>query len=203
MAVNVLRIIKVIHYHTRRSCAKTVCTYDAGVSWFGKSYVSRWLAPHIGAVHLRVDDLRLAIFGADRLELYTPENKALVNNASLYAVRQILQSEQAHVVHDGNHNSKNVRRTISNQANALGATAIVVWVRTPLAVAKERTEVRKITEGHDLFEPDLVEKMAKRLEEPKEDELVITLDGEADASTQQEQFDAQWAALIAGHKRME
>ena len=56
----------------------------------GKSYVSRWLAPHTDAVYLRVDDLRLAMFGEDRPELYTPENKALVNNASKYAMEQIL-----------------------------------------------------------------------------------------------------------------
>jgi predicted kinase len=81
----------------------------------GKSYVSRWLTPHIGAVHLRVDDLRLAMFGIDRPELYTPENKALVNNASQYAMRQILKSGQAHIVHDANHNVRSVRLDITKK----------------------------------------------------------------------------------------
>jgi predicted kinase len=163
----------------------------------GKSYVSRWLALHVGAVHLRVDDLRLAMFGADRPELYTPENKTLVNNASQYAMRQILKSGQAHVVHDANHNAKSVRRDITKMAAKHDGVAVVVWVQTPLEVAKERTEVRKITEGHELFEPNLVEKMAKRLEEPDGHEIVIIIDGQASASEQQESFDAQWAAITS------
>ena len=167
----------------------------------GKSYVSKWLAPHIGAVHLRVDDLRLAMFGVDRPELYTQENKTLVNNASQYAVRQILESDQAHVVHDANHNAKQLRQTIADNANAAGAIAIVVWVQTPLEVAKERTEIRKVTEGHELFEPGLVEKMAKHLEEPGEDELVITIDGLMSAQDQLKSFEEQLAAIEIGTSR--
>jgi predicted kinase len=164
----------------------------------GKSYVSRWLAPHVGAVYLRVDELRLAMFGPDRPELYIPENKALVNNASQYAMIQILKSGQASVVQDANHNAKKVRQEIASKAASYGATAIVVWVQSPLEVAKERTEVRKVTEGHELFEPNLVEKMAKRLEEPGADELVITVDGQASASEQQKSFDEQLAVIEAG-----
>jgi predicted kinase len=163
----------------------------------GKSYISRWLTPHIGAVHLRVDDLRLAMFGPDRLELYTSENKALVNNASQYAMEQILKSGQAHVVHDANHNARSVRRDIANKVVKQGGVAIVVWVQTPLEIAKRRAEIRRVTEGHELFEPNLVEKMAKRLEEPNDHELVITIDGEASAAEQQESFDKQWAAIKA------
>jgi predicted kinase len=163
----------------------------------GKSYTSRWLVPHMKAVYLRVDELRLAMFGSDRPELYTPENKALVNNASRYAMVQILKSGQAHVVHDANHNTRSVRLGIANEAAKHGATAIVVWVKTPLEVAKERTEIRKVAEGHELFEPNLVEKMARRLEEPSMGELVITINGEASATDQQKSFDEQLAAIEA------
>lgn len=164
----------------------------------GKSYVSRWLAPHVGGVYLRVDELRLAMFGSDRPELYTPENKALVNNASRYAIRQILKSGQANVIHDANlHNAREARQDIARDAADCRAKAIVVWVQTPLDIAKERTETRKITEGHELFEPNLVEKMAKRLEEPGADELVITIDGLATEEEQRKSFDEQWGAIAA------
>lgn len=161
----------------------------------GKSYVSRWLAPHVGAVHLRVDDLRLAMFGPDRPELYIPENKALVNNAAGYAAMQVLRSGQAHIILDANHNAKSVRKDIAKKITDAGGIAVVVWVRTPLSLAKGRTEVRKITEGHELFEPNLVEKMARRLEEPGVDELVIVIDGQASTLEQQESFDRQWRDL--------
>lgn len=164
----------------------------------GKSYVSRWLTPHAGAVYLRADELRLAMFGFDRPELYTPKNKALVNNANRYAMAQILKSRQAHVVLDANHNAKSVRLAIANEAAKHDAATIVVWVQTPLEIAKERTVVRERTEGHVLFESGLVEKMAKRLEEPDTDELVITINGRATAREQQKSFDKQLAVIEAG-----
>lgn len=114
-------------------------------------------------------------------------NKALVNNANRYAMAQM----QVHVVLDANHNARKVRQDITKEAAEHGAAAIVVWVQTPLDIAKKRTEVRKITEGHELFEHGLVEKMAKRLEEPDEREIVITIDGQATADEQQKSFDEQ------------
>lgn len=164
----------------------------------GKSYVSRWLTPHVGAVYLRADELRLAMFGEDRPDLYTPENKALVNNANSYAMRQILKSGQANIVLDANHNAVEVRRAIAETAKTLDATPVVVWVKTPLDVAKRRTEERTITEGHVLFEPNLVEKMARRLEAPAADEMVIVIEGQASAEAQQVSFDEQLAAIEAG-----
>lgn len=158
----------------------------------GKSHVSRWLAPHIGAVHLRTDELRLAMFGKDRPELYTAVNKALVNNASRYALAQILKSNQVNVVQDANHNAKKLRQDIAKDALKQGAEAIVIHVQTPLHVAKQRAEIRTITEGHQLFEPNIVEKMARRLEAPSSDELVITIDGQATTDEQIKSFDKQW-----------
>lgn len=161
----------------------------------GKSYVSHWLTPRVNAVYLRADELRLAMFGVDRANLYTPENKALVNNATNYAMVQILKSNQANVVLDANHNATHVRRTISKTVKTLEATPVVVWVKTPLDIAKRRTEERTIAEGHVLFEPNLVEKMAKRFEAPGADELVIIIDGLSSAEAQQKSFDEQFAAI--------
>lgn len=163
----------------------------------GKSFVSKWLAPHIDGVHIRADDLRMAIFKEDRPELYTPENKAIVNDAALYMAEQILASGQAHVIFDGNNNTVERRQEIAEVAQKLGAQAVVVRVETPLDTAEKRTVTRRQTEGHVLFEPDLVRKMAARLEEPTSDETVITINGLLDAEAQQTQFDEQFARLKA------
>lgn len=164
----------------------------------GKSFVSRWLAPRVGAVHIRADDLRLAIFGEDRPELYSPENKAIVNNAALYMTEQVAGSGQANVVLDGNSNTSTRRQEIADAAKRAGAQAVVVYVDTPLDTAERRTVTRRETEGHVLFEPDLVRKMAARLEKPTTNEIVITIDGLLDAEAQQKQFDEQFARLQAG-----
>jgi predicted kinase len=162
----------------------------------GKSYVSRWLAPRTDSVCIRLDALRWAMFGEDRPELYTPENKALVNKAAVYSAQQVLQSGKANVVYDGNNiRAKEARRQIASAAREAGATAIVVWVDTPLETAKQRTVDRAKNEGHVLFEPGLVEKMAAQLEPPAADEITIRLDGLADAADQQAQFEEQFLRL--------
>lgn len=161
----------------------------------GKSYVAKWLAPHTSSVLFRVDPLRWEMFGEDRPELYTPENKALVNSAVQYAAGQVLASGLASVISDANHNQRLVRDKVRGIAKKHGAVGIVVWVDTPLETAKERTITREKTEGHKLFEENLVEKMAKRLEKPDDDEIVIRIDGLATAEEQKRQFDEQFARI--------
>lgn len=164
----------------------------------GKSYVSKWLAPHVGAVYLRADALRLAMFGEDRPELYRPENKALVNNANRYAITQILQSNVASVIYDANNGiTREQRRSFEALAAADGAKLIVVWIDTPLDIAKQRTVTREATEGHKLFAPNLVEKMAADLEAPTADEWAIRIDGLLTPEEQRAQFDEQFARLRA------
>jgi predicted kinase len=165
----------------------------------GKSFVSRWLAPHTNAVYIRADDLRLAMFGEDRPELYTPENKALVDQAARYAFDQILQSRQASVILDANNNRYKVRQSAADIARKAGAQAIVVHVNTPLDIAEQRTVTRKETEGHELFAPNLVRNMAARLEPPQAGELVITVGGLADEATQKQQFEDQLARIVAAN----
>jgi predicted kinase len=161
----------------------------------GKSYVSRWLAPRIHAVHLSVDALRLEMFGEDRPELYTPANKALVNNALQYAAARILAADVAHVVQDANHNQRHVRQKIERIAKEYGAVPIVLWVKTPEETAKQRIQSRAETEGHVIFDPNIIETMRKNTDLPTSDELVITLNGLHSTEKQQKEFDEQFAAL--------
>jgi predicted kinase len=161
----------------------------------GKSYVSKWLTSHTKSVYIRADTLRWDIFGDDRPELYLPENKAIVNNAATYMAYQILESGRANVVFDANNNKQKSRRDLALMAQKAGAKTVIIYIDTPLDVAKQRTIEREKSEGHVLFEENLVEKMATRLEEPATDELTIRIDGLADAKAQQEQFDEQFARL--------
>jgi predicted kinase len=109
-------------------------------------------------------------------------------------VGQVLESGLANAVLDANHNTLFTRDQVRMLAKEHEALGIVVWIDTPLDVAKERTEIREKTEGHKLFEENLVEKMAKRFEKP-DDELVIHIDGLADAEDQKRQFDEQFARI--------
>lgn len=161
----------------------------------GKSFVATWLTPHTKSVLIRTDPLRWAMWGGDRPELYTPENKLLTSNAARYAVAQILESGQANVVFDANHNAYADREELRAITQNTNTEVVIVWVSTPLETAKERTLQREKTEGHKLFEEGLVEKMAKRLEHPRSDEQVIHIDGLLGVDDQKRSFDEQFAQI--------
>lgn len=161
----------------------------------GKSYVARWLAEHMQAVHLQADSLRWAMFGEDRPELYTPANKALVNNALYYASEQILKTGAANVIHDAHHNQRHVREKIEVLARTYDARPVLIWVTTPEATAKKRIQSRAETEGHVIFDPNIIEKMLKSTDLPGSDELVIKIDGLQSTKEQQKSFAKQLAAL--------
>lgn len=162
----------------------------------GKSYVAEWLAPHFHAVHLRSDDLRVTMFGGDRPDLHSGENKSLVNNAFEYAYGQILQAKSSSIVMDANYNQRRLRQRIAVKARRYGAEPIVVWVKTPENVAEARIKSRAESGGHVIFDPHIIENMKKRMDVPDESERVIELDGLLTAEEQQASFDKQLALLF-------
>jgi len=157
----------------------------------GKSFVSQWLAEEYNAVHLKVDNLRFAMFDGDRPDLYTPENKALVNNAVAYVYGQIVKTRTANIILDGNFNKRSLRLENARLARKYDALPVVVWVKTPEATAEQRIKSRAETEGHVIFDPNIIQKMLKRMEVPDEREHVIVLDGLQTAEQQQADFSKQ------------
>jgi predicted kinase len=157
----------------------------------GKSFVARWLAEKFNAVHLKVDDLRFAMFEGDRSDLYTPENKALVNNAVRYVYGQIVKTRRASIILDGNFNQRSLRRDIAHSARQHKAVPVVVWVKTPEAAAAQRIKTRAETEGHVIFDPNIIQNMLKRMQPPDEHENLIVIDGLLSAEEQQREFDTQ------------
>lgn len=167
-----------------------------GAPGAGKSYVSAWLSPLVGAVHLRSDDLRLAMYGQDRLELH--RNNAYrqpLFGAMDYAARQTLAAGHS-VIYDTNTNRRSTRGSLAQAAREHGARAIVVYIDIPLATAKQRVLARAEQGGHQIFDGvEFVERLARNIEQPTADELVIRLDGQQSAARQQASFESQLAAI--------
>jgi predicted kinase len=163
----------------------------------GKSYVAEWLAPKMHAVHVRSDDLRLKMFGQNRLALHKERRYLLpVIGAMEYIAHQTLAASHS-LVHDANFNKRNVRQSYSRLAEQHQALAITVWVQAPIAIAKQRVIDRTAAGGHEHFEEDLVERMAKRIQAPSEQERVIILDGTASSQQQQVDFEQQLARITS------
>lgn len=162
----------------------------------GKSHVSEWLAKHLGAVHLRADDLRLAMFGDNPREMHTRAKTMQVVSSGAYFVQQILASGTS-VVQDANHNTLATRREVASRARNNGGTPIIIWVKTPLEIAEERAAAREAAGGLKMFDEGLVRRFARNFQEPASDELVIVIDGQHNAKQQRESFAEQFAALTA------
>jgi uncharacterized protein len=163
----------------------------------GKSYVADWLAPHLSAVHLRADDMRASIFGEVRLEHHKNwKYQRQVHNAMKYTARQILRAGYS-TIYDSNHTAVKDRQPMQEAAGELGATPILIWVKAPLELAKQRVLDREAAGGDKVFESDFVDRMAANSQPPTNDELVIELDGTQSAEEQRHSFDEQLAAIVA------
>lgn len=163
----------------------------------GKTYVARWLGPEMQAVNLRSDDLRLHMFTENKLELHTNwKYQRQVHGAMQYAAMQVLSARHS-VVYDANHNSLKSRRPMQKIAREKSAIPILVWVKTPLEVARQRVIERHESGEQEVFELSFVERMAANLQPPTGHELYIELDGTSPETEQRQSFADQLADLVA------
>lgn len=163
----------------------------------GKSYAASWLSTKMHATQLRTDDMRLAMYGQDRLELHRDRRYTKpLHNAVRYVINQSLLAGNS-VIFDANLNQRRIRAELAEAALARKGIAIVIHVQVPsLGYAERRVFERAAGGGHQTFEDDFVRRMAANLEPPLPgEELVITLDGTAPAEAQQARFDEQFAAI--------
>jgi predicted kinase len=142
----------------------------------GKTTIARMVQQATGAVHIWADLERQKMFGEPK---HTAEE-----NAKLYAVlnEQTAQhlSEGRSVIFDTNFNFRRDRDRLSRIAEEAGAEATIIWVTTPLAVARQRAVNESEGEDTRLFGNMLAEdfdRIASHLQPPAEDETVIKIDG--------------------------
>ena len=171
-----------------------------GVPGSGKSYISDWLTPKFNALRIKSDDLRGVMFGIPvPPETHDEPYNSWINGAMKYAAKQALD-QKISVIFDTNNNSVKRRIEWSEVAKGLEALPVIIWVQTPLELAKERATARDRAElGH---EPDIfyVDMMAAKLELPTDQELVVVIDGLQTADQQEVSFDTQLRKISEGHQ---
>ena len=142
----------------------------------GKTTASKLIHELTGAVHLWADHERRQRFETpkhtkeEHLALYSELNKQ---------ARELL-SEGKSVVYDTNFNFYKDRQHMREIAQANNARVELIWVQTPLEVAKQRATQNAHLQGTrvlgDMSE-ETFERMANHLERPQSDEACIELDG--------------------------
>jgi predicted kinase len=159
----------------------------------GKSYFAKRLAADIRAVRLNADSIRHHMF-SDEGSRFSPASFPLVIGALDYATTAILTAGYS-VISDSSHNKRRTRAKARQLAESAGARMVVVWVKTPLEIAKEREATRELTADQVRVKPEDFDRLVANLEEPRPDELSIVIDGQAAPEQQLAAFNEQLASL--------
>lgn len=139
-----------------------------GLSGSGKSTLARALAPEVGpvpgALQLRSDVLRKALFGVDELTplpagAYRPDVNQRVYAELLDRAARALRAGHA-VVADAVFGQPKERQQASALARAIGVDFTGLWLDAPLVTLSERT-ARRRGDASDAT-PDVVERQAAR-----------------------------------------
>ncbi len=160
----------------------------------GKSTFLRRFAQEQRFFYWENDVARRRLFDDPRHDQF--EGK-LLSRAARYVLEEALQADVS-CVYDVNSNRRQHRQELARLAELHGGRFWLLWVQTPLELARERTEQRRQAatgelrtyyDGFGRTDPNYVEHMHQRLELPADDERVIVLDGRAD-------YDEQRAAVL-------
>lgn len=142
----------------------------------GKTTISKMIEQQTGAVHLWADHERRKRFG----EPTHSHEENLMLYADLNKVTDSLLAEGKNVIFDTNFNFYRDREHLRTIAAKHGGKAIVIWVRTPKELARERATKdahKQHTRVLGNMPVEHFERISGNLEPPREGERVIEFDG--------------------------
>jgi predicted kinase len=139
----------------------------------GKTTVAQIVAETTGAVHLWADKERHDMFGGVYRQEQSDELYRLLNEHAA----QLLRDGKS-VIFDTNFNYYRDREHLRHIASEAGASAILIWLKTPEELAYRRAVAENggkrlfITMSHEDFE-----RVASHLEPPHPEEHAVEIDG--------------------------
>lgn len=147
-----------------------------GLPGAGKTTAAQAIADATGAIHIWADDQRRQKF--DNPSFDEAENQSLY--AQLNAETAILLGQGKSVVFDTAFNHYKDRQKLRAIATAHNARALVIWVKTPSQLARQRATEKSDEQATRLLgdmSHEHFDKLKDKLEPPTIDEETIVLDG--------------------------
>lgn len=141
----------------------------------GKTTTAKLIAELTSAARLSSDEVRLQLFAepkfneAEHQKLYTHLNTKCLD----------LLKAGTSVVYDANLNRYEHRQEKYDIAHQLGVKTVLIWVKTPKQLAKERathTERTRFIPQHETA-PAMFDRIAAIIELPKAHETAVIIDG--------------------------
>jgi predicted kinase len=159
----------------------------------GKSTFSKQLCAAEEFVRINSDELRDYMYGHSA-EAHNPKHNPPVFGALDYMAAQLLKAGRS-VMYDANNNRRRERIKHEQLAADSGAKMVVLWVRVPVEVARQRELRRQQDPQHLPISAELYGRMAAALQEPQPDEVAIAIDGAASFADQLQAFSAQMKTI--------
>lgn len=146
-----------------------------GAPGAGKTYIARAIAKATGAKHIWADFERHKLFRQpthskqESDQLYEQLNQAA----------QYLLAEGKSVIYDTNFNYYEDRQKLREIAGLHNAETVLIWVTTPMGVARDRAVCDHETRNGYLMSMsnEQFDAIVSKLEVPKKDEKVIKING--------------------------
>lgn len=147
-----------------------------GLPGAGKTTVAKVIEEMAGAIRLTSDEARVMIW--DSPEFTEGEHQQLYEYLDDQTMHLLKAGKS--VIYDANLNRLEHRQEKYQLAQKLGVEVKLVWVRTPLGVAKNR-RIEDVHHHHLVTKNEdpesMFERIASVIEEPQADEPCIELDG--------------------------
>ena len=147
-----------------------------GVPGAGKTTVAKLIEDTTDAVHLWADQERQKMF--DEVSHSKEESEALYN--VLNQQTDTLLADGKSVIFDTNFNYRKDRDYLRSIAEKHGAKTCIIWLTTPIKVARERAlhDTHRDRNGYEhIMKPEQFDLLISRLEPPTDNEDFITIDG--------------------------
>lgn len=145
----------------------------------GKTTVALLVSKQTGAVHLWADHERKESYGEPTYS--QQENDELYNK--LNAKAEALLKQCNSVMYDTAFNHYEDRLKLRAIADKHGARTVILWIQTPKKLAKHRATVEahlqptRVLNGTTPMHHEHFEYLSDKLEEPREDENFVSIDG--------------------------
>ena len=141
----------------------------------GKTTVAQRIVEKSGAVHIWTDLERHKMFGKPT---HSEEESRQLYETLNQRVERLL-GEGKSVVFDTSFNHRSDRKLLREIASRHGADTVVVWLTTPIDLARRRAVHADVVRNNYDFNMtgEQFDQIAGRLETPAKDEKVIKIDG--------------------------
>jgi len=145
-----------------------------GIPFSGKTTISKLIVKKPNYVRIDLDEVKADLVGENIRDEDVSQNEWDRVYQEMYQKIEINLKEGKNVLQDAGNFTKYERGLVRETADKLGLETIVVYINTPIAVARKRLLENKQTRARADVNEELFDQVIKEMEPPNENETNIS-----------------------------